>query len=148
MNHVCCQQRWMSPSSRSKQPALHLSCFSSLLPLFFLPDCCHHCDFFCTISCALNMLRNAVSFFIVVTSTCQITGVIYSHRFPLHYRLLCPRLRDLHNAQYWLFIIQCASEKKHHRYTSYGDILFFACVLSICAIHTSFDDLSMSVMRG
>ena len=41
-----------------------------------LPRCCDSCAIFCTFFSVANTLWNAVSVFIVLTSACQITGVI------------------------------------------------------------------------
>ena len=106
MNHGCHRQHWTSPSSGPERPPPQLSYFSSLPALFFFPDCCHRCVFFCTLLSPPNTLWNAVLIFVVVTFACRITGVILLSLFSFMLSLVAsvtgrssqrPALRSRHS---------------------------------------------------
>ena len=148
INHVYCRQCRTSFSSGSKRPTFQLSCSSSPLLLFFLLDCCHCCDFFRIVSCALNTLSNVVSVFVDLTSACRITRVILLSSFSLTLSVAAFATGRSLQCLVLTFHHSVCVRKLRHRYALYRDIMFFACVLSMYTIHTSFDNLSMSVLRG
>ena len=128
-DNVCCWQRRTSSSCRSKRPALQLSCFSHPPLLFFLPECCHRCNFFCLLSFALGSLVNVVSLFVVVTSACQIAGVIPLSSFSFTLS---------NSASVIVTSSRCPVLASHHLPCITKNIAGTLCMGTLCSLHVFF----------